>query len=421
LESIAETFAEAEEAAMSPGRIPRRRVVELLTAAALLVTALVLAAGCGGADEAAPPAPPAEPAEPAPAEPPAESAPPETGSFGAGLELTDEVIAAPEVASIKEPWVRWNSETCAFEETADHPAEYVPELRKVGGDFQIGYMHYGDIDTFGIANSENIKSLAEEAGFTLNVYNLKYPSETEPLAQARAAAVKGDKGVITATQTLWDEQYKILAEEGCIPAVQLYSFGTAVPNFGVSWSNAGTEIGKSLAEIAIERGWDPATTALVQCTNPDYGPSVNSMFDTAPPAVKEAGFAIPDENIFNLTCKVGKHETVTTDWFTANPDFANVMFDTVDDPSADGMINAIKKAGREDDSIIIVNGADPQGRKAIRAGTETGSLAFFPERYGEWALAMLQDVLAGNPVPMEVNHPTPLITADNIDEYYPGE
>jgi ribose transport system substrate-binding protein len=396
---------------------------------ALTVVACALAAGCGGSDDSAS-------EEPAAATPvaPAESEAPATGAaetaaaaettasaFGAGLQLTDEVIATPEVATIKEPWVVWNPETCAYEEATDHPDTYEPSLRKIDGDFQIGYMHYGDIDTFGIANSENIKQLADEAGFTLNVYNLKYPSETEPLTQANASVLKGDKGVISATQTLWDEQYKILAEDGCIPVVQLYAFGTAVPNFGVNWENAGTEIGKSLGEIALEKGWDPATTALVQCTNPDYGPVVNSMFDSAPPAVVEAGFAIPEENVFNLTCKVGKHETVTTDWFTANPDFEHVMFDTIDDPSADGMINAIDKAGRADDSIIIVNGADPQGQDAIRAGKQTGSLAFFPERYGEWSLAMLEDVLAGNPVPMEVNNPTPLITIDNIDEYYPNE
>lgn len=419
---------------MSTGTRSRRR--GLVPALALAAAAMALvAAGCGGGGEAAPPeesAPATTEAAPAETEAPAttaaDTAAAETGApaeeptgFGAGLTLTDEVIASPEVATIKEPWVVWNADTCAYEETTDHPATYEPSLRKVDGDYQIGYMHYGDIDTFGIANSENIKQLAEEAGFTLNVYNLKYPSETEPLTQANAAVLKGDKGVISATQTLWDEQYKILAEDGCIPVVQLYAFGTAVPNFGVNWSNAGTDIGRSLGEIALEKGWDPATTALVQCTNPDYGPVVNSMFDTAPPAVAEAGFAIPEENIFNLTCKVGKHETVTTDWFTANPDFEHVMFDTIDDPSADGMINAIRKAGREDDSIIIVNGADPQGRKAIRAGTQTGSLAFFPERYGEWALAMLEDVLAGNPVPLEVNNPTPLITIDNVDEYYPND
>ena len=55
------------------------------------------------------------------------------GSFGNGLKLTDEVIAEPEVASIKEPWVRWNSETCAYEETTDHPATYAAKLRKIDG------------------------------------------------------------------------------------------------------------------------------------------------------------------------------------------------------------------------------------------------------------------------------------------------
>lgn len=403
----------------------RGRAIATLLAMAVAVGALAAAAGCGGggSTETQATATAAATTEAAPADTaaPAETTPAQTGPYGEGLELTDEVIASPEVASIKEPWVLWNNETCAYEETTDHPAEYVPQLRKIVPPYQIGYMNYGDIDSFGIANTKNITDLAEQAGFTLNVYNLKYPSETEPLTQARASAVKGDKGVITATQVLFEEQYKLLAQEGCIPVVQLYAFGTDVPNFGVNWANAGTQIGTSLGQIALEKGWDPATTALVQCTNPDFGPSVNAMFETAPTAVKDAGFAVPDENVFDLTCKVGKHETVTTDWFTSHPDFEHVMFDTIDDPSADGMINAIKKAGREDDSIIIVNGADPQGRKAIRAGTQTGSTAFFPERYGEWAIAMLEDILAGVPVPLEVNHPTPLITIDNIDEYYPGE
>ena len=95
------------------------------------------------------------------------------------------------------------------------------------------------------------------------------------------------------------------------------------------------------------------------------------------------------------------------------------MFDTVDDPSADGMINAIKKAGKQDDSIIIVNGADPQGRKAIRAGTQTGRWPSSRSATASGRSRCLEDVLAGNPVPMEVNHPTPLITVDNIDEFYP--
>ena len=108
------------------------------------------------------------------------------------------------------------------------------------------------------------------------------------------------------------------------PADPALPFGTKVPNFGVNWGNAGTGIGKALGETALDKKWDPKHTALVQCTNPDYGPSVNEMFKTAPKAVEDAGFAVPSENRFDLTCKVGKHETVTTDWFTAHPDFDNV-------------------------------------------------------------------------------------------------
>ena len=85
------------------------------------------------------------------------------------------------------------------------------------------------------------------------------------------------------------------------------------------------------------------------------------------------------------------------------------------------MINAIKKAGKKEgeSSIIIVSGADPQGRRRSR-GHETGSLAFFPERTASGLLAILEDVLAGKPVPMEVNHPTPVDHARQHRQVLPG-
>ena len=101
--------------------------------------ALAVAAGCGGGGEPAAEEPqatateaPATEVPPADtAAPPADTAPAAAGPYGAGLQLTDEVIAAPEVSSIKEPWVLWNNETCAYEETTDHPATYEPMLRTI--------------------------------------------------------------------------------------------------------------------------------------------------------------------------------------------------------------------------------------------------------------------------------------------------
>ena len=46
------------------------------------------------------------------------------------------------------------------------PGDVHGQLRKVDGSYQIGSMHYGNVDSFGIANSKNIEKLAKDAGST---------------------------------------------------------------------------------------------------------------------------------------------------------------------------------------------------------------------------------------------------------------
>ena len=120
--------------------------------------------------------------------------------FGVGLKLSG-VVGEADVGSSTGPWLVWNAKSCAYEQAADHPTDYKAQSRTItGGPTQIGYMHYGDVDPFGVANSKSVASEADKVGFTLNTYNLKYPSETEPLAQARNSVLKKDAGVIQAQQ-----------------------------------------------------------------------------------------------------------------------------------------------------------------------------------------------------------------------------
>ena len=95
-------------------------------------------------------------------------------------------------------------------------------------------MHYGDTDPFGVANSASMKKMAALAGFQLDVYNLKYPSTTEPLTQARNSVLKKDAGVIQAQQldSLSNAFLDILQTKGCIPSVQMYLKVANVPSFG---------------------------------------------------------------------------------------------------------------------------------------------------------------------------------------------
>jgi hypothetical protein len=314
------------------------------------------------------------------------------GPYGVGLELGKVVNRIPVGSSIG-PWLVWNSKTCSYEVAKSHPSAYVANVRKVvGGPTQIGYMHYGDTDPFGVANSKNVKKMAALAGFKLDVYNLKYPSETEPLAQARTAVLKHDKGVMQAQQldTLSNAFLKILQKDGCIPSVQMYLRVKNVPSFGAVWADTGTTQGQWLAQQA---------KALVA-----------------------SGFKIPGKNVFKIICKYSQTQSAQVNvkaWFTGHPNFKHVMINTIDDERMQGAINALNQVNRFKDALTIASGADGLGQQQIKAGLEGASIAYFPERYGEWLVAILEDVMAGNPVPSFTGSKLIVITKANIKQYYP--
>jgi ribose transport system substrate-binding protein len=344
--------------------------------------------------------------------------------YGVGLKLGKVVNKIPVGSSIG-PWLVWNGKSCAYQVAKTHPKAYLANVRKVfGGPTQIGYMHYGDTDPFGVANSKNMKKMASLAGFKLNVYNLKYPSETEPLTQARNSVLKNDKGVIQAQQldTLSNAFLKIIQTQGCTPTVQMYLKVKNVPSFGAVWADTGKAQGTWLAQQAKAKRWSPADTALVECTDPDVGASVNIMFDTAPKALVANGFAIPSKNVFKIICKYSATQSAQVNvkaWFTGHPGFDHVMINTIDDERMQGAINALKQVGRFDDALTVASGADGLGRQQIRAGLEGASVAYFPERYGEWLVSILEDVMAGNPVPSFTGSGLIVITKANINKYYP--
>jgi ribose transport system substrate-binding protein len=344
-------------------------------------------------------------------------------SYGVGLKLGKVVHSIPVGASVG-PWLVWDKSTCSYRQTATHPKSYRAVVRKVvGGPTTIGYLHYGDTDPFGVANSKSINAMAKLAGFKVNRYNLKYPSETEPLVQARNAITKKEPAVLEGQQidTLNNAFFKILQKDGCIPPVQLYLPVKNVPSFGAVWADTGTQQGTWLAEAAKKRGWKPADTALVSCTDPTVGAAVNILFATAQKALSANGFGLPKSNIFRLVCKYSANESAQvrlTDWLTAHPTFKHLLINTIDDERTQGEINALKQAGRLGDALTIASGVDQLGQQQIRAGQENASVAFFPEKYGEWLIPILQDVMAGNPVPSFTGSKLIVITKANINKYY---
>lgn len=347
----------------------------------------------------------------------------DANKYGVGLKLGKVVHTIPVGSSIG-PWLVWDKSTCSYQVAKTHPKNYKAAVRKViGGPTTIGYLHYGDTDPFGVANSKSIAAMAKLAGLNVNRYNIKYPSETEPLVQARNAITKKEPAVLEGQQidTLNAAFLKILQKDGCIPPVQLYLPVKNVPSFGAVWTDTGTQQGTWLAQEAKKRGWKPSDTALISCTDPTVGAAVNILFDTAQKALVSNGFNLPKKNMFRLVCKYSATESAqvrVTDWLTAHPSFKHLLLNTIDDERTQGEINALKQAGRLGDALTVASGVDQLGQQQIRSGLQGASVAFFPERYGEWLIPIIQDVMAGNPVPSFTGSKLTVITKANINQYY---
>jgi ribose transport system substrate-binding protein len=93
------------------------------------------------------------------------------------------------------------------------------------------------------------------------------------------------------------------------------------------------------------------------------------------------------------------------------------------DLSALGALRAFQEAGRTECCAIMGQNASPEGRQELRQPNTrlVGSVAYFPEHYGENVIRVSLDILSGRPVPPAVFVEHKLVTPSTIDHYYPND
>jgi ribose transport system substrate-binding protein len=102
---------------------------------------------------------------------------------------------------------------------------------------------------------------------------------------------------------------------------------------------------------------------------------------------------------------------------------SRMLVGAINDPSALGALRAFQEAGRTDTCAIMSHNASPEGRAELRQPNTRllGSVAFFPERYGENLIRLSLDILNRRPVPPAVFVEHKLITANTVDHFYPND
>ncbi len=100
-----------------------------------------------------------------------------------------------------------------------------------------------------------------------------------------------------------------------------------------------------------------------------------------------------------------------------------ILIGAINDASALGALRAFQEAGRADTCVIMGQNASPEGRAELREkGTRLiGSVAFFPERYGNDLVRVALDILNRRPVPPAVFVKHQLITPETVNHFYPND
>lgn len=94
----------------------------------------------------------------------------------------------------------------------------------------------------------------------------------------------------------------------------------------------------------------------------------------------------------------------------------------INDPSALGALRAYEEVGRAEGSAGMGQNASPEARDELRRPSRLiGSVAYFPEKYGESLMKLAFDILTFKPTPPAVFVSHQLITAKNVDSFYSND
>jgi ABC-type sugar transport system substrate-binding protein len=115
-------------------------------------------------------------------------------------------------------------------------------------------------------------------------------------------------------------------------------------------------------------------------------------------------------------CDQTKGATASQTILTANQNLT-AMYSACGPPAL-GAIQSIKNAGIAPDKILLVGfDASPDEVTAIKAGTETASVAQFPAKMGSLGIATLWKAVQGKKVPKNVDTGTALVTKANAAKF----
>jgi ribose transport system substrate-binding protein len=207
-------------------------------------------------------------------------------------------------------------------------------------------------------------------------------------------------------------------------AIPMIAIEVPHPNavyFGANNSQAGLMAGRHLARSAAQN-WGGKADELLLLELPKAGQLPNGRILGSLLGVLEFFPSLANKRITMVKTSghlESAHEAVRS--FLRKTSSGRILVSAINDPCALGALLAFREAGRDAHCLVVSQNASEEIHAELRRQDSplVGSVGYFPERYGDGILPLAIDLLAGRPVPHANFVKHQMVTAANLDSFYP--
>jgi ribose transport system substrate-binding protein len=193
--------------------------------------------------------------------------------------------------------------------------------------------------------------------------------------------------------------------------------------FGADNHLAGVLGGRCLGHYAAQQ-WPGSVNDILLLEIAQAGPVVGTRVDGIMDGIKEFFPAAAKCRVVRLDTQgeFALAQECVRKYLRDSPP-RRVLVGAANDSSALGALRVFQECGRSAHCAVVGEGAEPEARAEMREnGTRLiGSVAFFPERYGDAIVRIAKDVLLGKSATPAAFTDHKLVTPENVNRLYPND
>lgn len=285
--------------------------------------------------------------------------------------------------------------------------------------FRIGYASQNN-DSFSKAVTQGIRWAATRQHIDLIEVENQYSAKAALRNAQKLVQQKVDLAIEFQVYERIGSQLSTIYEEAAIPVIAVEIPQPGATFFGIDNYNVGQLAGKALVKAA-QQHWQGEIDELLMLDLEIAGSLPHLRISGAESVVRKS--LTGSYQILHLDSRgeMDRSFELVRQHMQFSPK-RKTLICGVNDLAVLGALRAFSEVGRGNLCLALGVGAFPEARRELRSPRTRmiGSIATFPERYGDNLIQIALDLLHKKHVPPAIYAPIQLITPQNIDKFYPS-